>query len=283
MANDIDYYIEHVHRIIPRAFQQSETEHERNDRTSHLCKKVFPTHVPSVLAKAVTLIQSIIDQGRDREAFHLFILLKTEMRETRSRVRGRWLHEAHETSDKMMGAFSTQIPIERGARSHIVVPDGHLNVRLELQGLHWRQLDDVRGKHNEYWDFAGAARNLQRAYTEKLCTGAKRSRGTRVVNPGCPCFHTRSADLLEWLQTKAWSEIRARVFQAVGPYLPPEITEDVFEFALVAEGIPLHPRLEEKASVSASDLAGLVSQPPRQAKRLKAEYRCGHVERMRGC
>jgi hypothetical protein len=97
------------------------------------------------------------------------------------------------------------------------------------------------------------------------------------------CFHTRTFDLLEWLQTKAWSEIRARVFQAVGPYLPTEITEDIFEFALVAEGIPLHPQLEENALVNAPDSAGLESQPPRHEKRLKAEYRCWYAERMSGC
>jgi hypothetical protein len=287
VANDIDYYIGHVNRIIPRAFKQSQTEDELNDCMNHTVN-AFPTHVPAALAKAVALIQPIIDRGRDREVFHLFVLLKTEIRRIRPRVRDLKLNEAHQTLDKVMGAFAAQIPIDKSARSHILGVDGHLNVRLELQDVHWRQLDSVNRQSTQYWDFASAARTLKTSYTKKLCVGkgyelSYYARRNRQYNPGRDtCFHTRTFELLDWLQTKAWSEIRARVFQAVGRYLPAEITEDIFEFALVAEGISLHPPLEEKVPVSAPDSPGLESQPPRHEKRLKAEYRCWYVERMRG-
>ena len=281
---ELDYYIEHVHRIIPKAFRQMPTEDEMYDRESHT-PNAFPTHVPAVLSKAITLIQPIIKHGRDRDAFHVFVTLKAVLRKLSPRVYESKLNEAHEILDKVMGAFVAQIPVDKSARSHIVGFDGHLNVRLELQDVKWRQLDTISKQPGQYWDFASAARILQTAYLKKLCVGPNyMPRRNREYNPRRDtCIHTRTFELLDWLQTKAWSEIRARVFQAVGPYFPAEITEDTFEFALVAEGIPLHPRLEENVPVRASDSASLESQPPGHDKRLKANYRCWYVERMREC
>jgi hypothetical protein len=60
------------------------------------------------------------------------------------------------------------------------------------------------------------------------------------------CFHDNCLDLLEWLQTRAWSETRYRVFSTIGTLLPAELTERVFECTLDAEDVPLDPRVKER-------------------------------------
>lgn len=53
------------------------------------------------------------------------------------------------------------------------------------------------------------------------------------------CYHTCSMPILNLLRRCAWGQARGRVMLTVGTQLPPELTEEVFEYALVAEDLPL--------------------------------------------
>lgn len=57
------------------------------------------------------------------------------------------------------------------------------------------------------------------------------------------CRHTWSLASLQVLQMHAYAEVRAKVMLTIGTILPSELTELMVEAALVAEGMPLDPRV----------------------------------------
>lgn len=94
------------------------------------------------------------------------------------------------------------------------------------------------------------------------------------------CFHLSSANMLHWLQTQAWSEIRASVMLTAGSKLPAELAERVFEFALKAEEIPQDPSVQETVMVQFPKHLYATGRPlrrlpgPRRVTRTKSAYRC---------
>lgn len=55
------------------------------------------------------------------------------------------------------------------------------------------------------------------------------------------CFHTGSFEMLNLLQRSAYGEVRSNVFLTVRTMLPAELTEEIAQYALVAEGLPVEP------------------------------------------
>lgn len=55
------------------------------------------------------------------------------------------------------------------------------------------------------------------------------------------CVHKEALPIVASLQRHAWAERRANVFATIGTKLSAELTQEIFEWVLVAEGIPLSP------------------------------------------
>ena len=57
------------------------------------------------------------------------------------------------------------------------------------------------------------------------------------------CGHTESAKILQYLQMKAYNEVRTKVLLTIGTLLPADVVELLVEAALVAEGLPVDLRI----------------------------------------
>ncbi|KAK4548080.1 hypothetical protein LTR36_010800 [Oleoguttula mirabilis] len=83
----------------------------------------------------------------------------------------------------------------------------------------------------EYWDFATPARDMFR-YMGERCLGSR-------VNTYC--HHVCHLPTLQFLQQQAYCEIRTKVLLIAGAKLPVELTDQIFELAMLAEEMPLIP------------------------------------------
>ena len=107
-----------------------------------------------------------------------------------------------------------------------------------------------------------ATRGLRKVYFDvercpDTCLG--RSRDTFIISSkpedgtnGHDCFHQKSISMLNWLQIKAWSEVRANLMLTVGSKLPADLVEYLFMVILELEGIPVDPQTKEKIACSES-------------------------------
>ena len=120
-----------------------------------------------------------------------------------------------------------------------------------------------------YWDFASASRLLLAAYDTQDCSLFNDPDGDGSTGS---CYHENSIELLDWVQRKAWYEIRRNVFSTIGTLLNAELTEKVFTHALEAEGIQLETRLKEGRP---DDGQGSVST---ERFRTKERYKCERIE-----
>lgn len=91
--------------------------------------------------------------------------------------------------------------------------------------LHRQDSNAISWSSSFYWDFAAARRELW---------------DTWVTKESPTCWHRQTLKLLEFVQKRAYGEIRAKVMLTIGTKLPPELTESVFERAMLAEEAPLH-------------------------------------------
>ena len=82
-----------------------------------------------------------------------------------------------------------------------------------------------------YFDCATHVREMYEAMGER-CFGARMNNF---------CHHVSDMLALHVLQERAYSEMRAKVFLTAGSQLPVELTEQIFEDAMRAEGLSMHP------------------------------------------
>ena len=80
-------------------------------------------------------------------------------------------------------------------------------------------------------------------------------------------------DLLEWLQKKAWREIRTKVLRTISLRLPAEMTELVIEWVLIAEDVPNVPTVRDKDNHRPEILNGEAY----TFYDVKPEYKCRNV------
>jgi hypothetical protein len=280
IREDVQRFIDYVRRIIPNAFQQEPTAEE------YASESGTAVYRPVILVKSFKLIQLIIDQGRHEDAFHILVLLKSVIRRANSRVYALDCGYVHQTFDRVIRAFISERSAMKGVKvSDLIHKPGNNTpwIRVAIDGITWHQFwKDTR--HLRYWDFAAAARTLRAAYVAATCM--EKSEHEYPDHCTMTCFHSSSLDLLDRLQTKAWSEIRANVFQTIGTLLPTELTERVFEFALVSEDIPLHPMVDAnvltdppESIVQTAKARKLEPPPPRYKRRIKEPYLCSVFER----
>ena len=123
-------------------------------------------------------------------------------------------------------------------------PEDHSKHRCVISVGHLRWKERVRTFDLRYWDFASAARVFKAGYLKHECSDLfdDYHRGKRV---DFECFHTRSLDLLDWLQKRAWSEVWSNVFRIVGKRLPAELVEHIIKDTFQEEGIDAQPGVDE--------------------------------------
>ncbi|KAK5170242.1 uncharacterized protein LTR77_004828 [Saxophila tyrrhenica] len=127
-----------------------------------------------------------------------------------------------------------------------------------MDGLQWCLGPTDRPHLLRYRNFASAARLLRTAYLEHNCNSPQDDEDDDDYAPSWrrqppDCFHQSSRDMLEFLQKRAWPEIRYNVFSTAGTVLPAELTEHVFQYALSAEELPLEPDAYRKYTKGKGD------------------------------
>jgi hypothetical protein len=201
---------------------------------------LHPTDGRLFVDKAFQLVQVLIDNGREKDAFQTLVLLKSVVRICNPRMQDLKLRGIHAILDTLIRAFVAREPNSHGARYRLA-RSLHADFIMDLSGVSWRP----GRRHAWYWDFSTAAKTLDSVYFERRCArvgGTSNADRDLDERSGC-CIHSTSIELLDWLQTKAWSEIRNNVFQTIGTLLPTELTERIFEYALDVEKISHDPKL----------------------------------------
>lgn len=245
--DNLERYIGYVRRIIPQAAQWEISKPEIFEARLEL--PTHPTDERLFIKKAFQLIQTIIDYNREKDAFHALVLLKSSIRASYPRMQGGELLELHTLLDKAIRAFVARDATNKGAKFifNLALNGGLI---FDFEGLKWHQRSLARKRHTLHWDFAAAAQLLEQSFFEDFCRSRVMHENNEYDSCSECCFHSASLDLLDWLSTKAWSEIRHNVFSTIGTRLPTELTERIFEYALAAEKIDSDPRLIEYRRVT---------------------------------
>lgn len=224
-------------------------------------QKEWKQEADMFLGRCQSLVQRMIDIDQGDMVLHALVTLKSIHRYGNQRLRNKGLSDAHDDIDELIRAYVTEDVPESckmylSESSHSMDKRNH-ECRIEMGNLNWPART---GKsENRYHNFARAARILRTAYLdedqyEAPCVYGIGERefssdpDDRDYNP-YTCFHHSSKDMLDWLQTRAWSEIRSNVLLSMGRILPAEIAERVFESALEVEDIPSRPSVKEKIMV----------------------------------
>lgn len=257
------------------------------------------------LDKAQALIQKLIEIDHFDMVLPMLVLLKTGYRLNNRRSReGGHLKEGHRRIDALIKAVVTrEIPDAEEVTIDYWEPRfdvGYRNGRkdgekddegevdpmkyectIDVDGLGWSI--GARDPSKDYWNFSLCARLLRDAY---IVRDPKKSDDCEEwIFGNDTCFHQQSIDMLQWLQRKAWSEVRTSVMLTAGTKLPAELTERAFEYALVEEGIPANPEVKEIVLVDVpewmdeedKDRLGITG--PRPFETYKQEYCCYRVPR----
>lgn len=277
---DVDRFVNYTQRIVSQAIKETPPREETQLRGRLNGGRLF-------LNKSFELVQTIINCGRKREPFQLLVLLKSLFRRGHTRVSTLRLVEQHKVLDKVIRAFaSEQKNLRAMMNASLDSPAGDF---VNLEGLTWRRGYLFADTHEVvYWGYASAARTLRTAYLDQLCctrTGKGQTRHPDWDPATKTCFHTNSKALLDWLQTKAWSEIRGNVFRTLGTVFAAELTEQIFGYALEAEDVPAHPRVSEgflvqplQWKIEKQQELNCPPPPPRECRRTKAIYKCCHID-----
>lgn len=137
--------------------------------------------------------------------------------------------------------------------------------------------DSIQWTYPDFYDYAAAVRELSVAMA--TTSGCPRSSNS---DDDDYCYHMLNLSTLEFLHKQAYSEVRAKVFLTVGSQLPVELTEQVFELALQAEGVPLDPRVREIIRTPVSPLVAKWSGRDYEEKmKIKGPYRCSRMGKNR--
>ncbi len=222
--------------------------------------------------KAFKLVQVILDNGRRKQAFQLLVLILSVLKRANERVSAIHLHNDHSALHKVITALmvgNQAIQTSTRATPNSSYPSlqplfGSGVVGFE--GLSWTRTPSD-GVQYRYWDFASAARTLRAAYFHQLCRPSpmhSRINDPEFESENQSCFHTDTVELLDAIQIKSWSEIRASVFLSLGTIFATEITQRIFECALEAEEIPIDPKTTEVYLLEAPRIKVKRLQPGKQ-------------------
>jgi len=151
---------------------------------------------------------------------------------------------------------------------------------VDYAGLRW--YDPPTTGNLGFWDFAGASRYLRSACFQLSCAHShdhNHDHHDQDSELRGQCFHTQSLELLDWLQRKAWGEIRSKILRIVGDRLPAELAERIFECALDTEGVPLRLTAKERYLAHSPDYHPDRYKKTRMLARTKQEY-IGHCRRV---
>lgn len=255
--------------------------------TENVSRKERNQEANVFLSKCMSLVQHMIDIGQNNMVLLALATLKSVHHYGNPRLRYEDLYFDHAELDKMIKAFVTGKGRKASSGRWVNYEDTPEQPdQIEFRGLSWTR-ETGAGKRS-YHNFARAARILRAAYLdidrhEYVCTygddGDDSIYGVDDPSDSYVCFHRSSIDMLEWLQTSAWSEIRYTVMLTTGSSFPAEIAERVFDFALEAEEIPSDPRVKETVTIEASDSllqwkTGRRRMRPKRLVRPKSKYKC---------
>lgn len=92
------------------------------------------------------------------------------------------------------------------------------------------------------------------------------------------CYHLYNLNLLELLHKKAFGEVKSKVFLTIGTVLPTELTEQIFEFVMAAEEVPLEPRVRDTILEPVDpELVEMKGRRFTERTKVKEEYRCNRM------
>ena len=268
-----------------------------------LAKKGWIYERNSFLDKSLSLVQHMIDIDQTDMVLHALVTLKSVHCNGNKYRSEDSLGEAHSYLDDLIRAFITE-DIPAGDRScsfgHSSSEEGRKDqhkedhtCHVEFGDLRWPSTPKPQ-KHR-YRNFALSTRILSKAYFDKkqqayacIFDDSESEHEDRYYydddyrSRTFVCFHRSSIKMLDWLQTRAWSEIRANVMLTAGALLPAEIAERVFEFALEAEEIPSHPSVKERFKPEAPEVELRWKDQwklrRRRNVRMKGLYRCQAIK-----
>jgi hypothetical protein len=256
------------------------------------------------MEKSLSLVQHMIDIDQKDMVLHALVTLKSVHRNGNKYRREDDLGDAHEYIDDLIRAFVSEnvrsrdrscslgwsSSTDEGRKDHH--KEDHV-CHIEFGDLRWPSAP--RNQKYRYRNFALATRILSKEYFHKqrrayACvfdgSGSEPDNQWYDDDYGrsktFDCFHRSSIKMLEWLQTRAWSEIRANVMLTAGSLLPAEIAERVFEFALQVEEIPSHPTVKDTVDSESSEAGrrreyyGKIRR--RNLVRMKSLYRCQAIK-----
>lgn len=259
--SDIDHFAAYIYRILPEAVREHSTGREWMPCPVGNSKGRWFNASP-IVYKVFLLVERLIVSERSKEALHTLVLLKALLHDGDKLVERHWVKFTHPTIDRAVHELVEDTHSCRRHNGETNATQTHSNKHTEVRsevsaaGLTWQSL----GGACSIWDFACAARTLRATYLALNCMLVKN------VNDEPRCFRHSNVDLLGWLLQKAWSEIRAKIFQTIGTVFSVELTELIFERALDAEEVPLQPNIDERVVTD--------QEPAEVERRRKDEYRC---------
>lgn len=212
---------------------------------------------PLFVQKTLALVQEVIDQGRVRLVMHILVLLKSLHHNKTLRVEHTNHRHAHDKLDLAVRGFvegDIVCPVSRHCCSEDCGRWDHSQhgCNIRIAGLRWYG-PPMRVGRGDFWDFASAFRALKAAYLAHRCSNP---RDSYDWDEHRGCFHTQIIDLLDWLEKKAWAEVRLKVLLLTGKQLPAELAERAFECVLEAEGIASQPGKGEYTAKSPGRIRG---------------------------
>ncbi|KAK3653401.1 hypothetical protein LTR56_004605 [Elasticomyces elasticus] len=268
--SDAQHFLAYVETSIKHAFARETRSDERAcDESSEVDHSKF-----TLFDKIMTLIGLMLDYNGNFACFNMVLLAKTLYHGESERVQYIKLSHAHEELDEVLHALVDAPEDNRVGCDTKEYPEDHRKHSCEIEagGLCWYDRPDSE-KGIQYWNFASAARTLLAAYNDE-------GHGCSLSDPRNyryheeKCLHVHSAKLLDWLQKKAWGEVRSNVTRVVGNRLPVELADSIVDFALEGEQIPAIPGIFENYRPENTDFNKERGLRHRIESRLKADYVC---------
>lgn len=268
--DDVERFIAYLVRILPTAI----TKEPRVDE-----KDLEPSL--KFMDKVLLVVQCLINHDCRRQAFQLMVFLKTlhgDLRHTPRLFQSDSL-SCHQELTRLVRNYVN------GTAAGLDEPPSWSTITNEKPlSRHLVFPEDPDRRRCTYLGFASIARTLRKQYAQ---VQAENCCWKPLGNNSC--FLKASVDFLGWLQKKAWSENRYKIFCTVGTILPAEITEQIFEQSLISEEIPQDPRVEETDPERIALTEAMRSTKARQEHRVLSRHRnekmvkelyyCGHMER----